>query len=102
MTFKPHRADPRDANEAELVALAESLGASFFKAPPLDGWLFCPRLWKGALPVEIKDPKREGLQHEYTSKQAKFFRWCNDRALKWLVWRTQADVLRDVGARVSA
>jgi hypothetical protein len=96
---KPAHVDPRDANEAALIALAERLGAHWCKAPPLDGWVFVRGRW---MPVEIKRPEREGQVWEYTPAQRKFFSWCRNRGATWWLWRTDADVLRDLGARVTA
>src|SRR5262249_42615194 len=93
------RACRRDSNEHALVQLCRRLGAQWVEVGPLDGWL----LWRGVwLPVEIKHPKREGLTHEYTPYQHRFFAFCRESGGRWLVWRTDADVLRDLGARVAA
>jgi hypothetical protein len=96
---KPHRANPRDANEQALLKLAERLGAHWHEAPPLDGWVFVRGRW---MPVEIKLPEREGLAHEFTPAQRRFLSWCRQRNAPWWVWRTEADVLRDLGGQVSA
>lgn len=95
------RYNPRDANEPELVALARQLGAEWFEDGPLDGWVWCARMG-GWVPVEVKLPEREGLASEYTPKQVRFLSRCQAIGARWWVWRTQADVLRDLGARVSA
>jgi hypothetical protein len=96
---KPKYANPRDANEQALLDLAARLGGHWCEAPPLDGWCFVRGRW---MPVEFKVPEREGLQHEYTPAQRRFFAWCTLRAAPWWVWRTDADVIRDLGARVAA
>jgi hypothetical protein len=86
----------RDPNERELLAVAERLGAHWLKAPPLDGWIW----WRGQwLPVEIKQPEREGLAHEYTPLQRRFMNWCRLNGARWLVWHSADDVLRDLGGR---
>ena len=84
----------RDANETPLIATAERLGGHFLRAPPLDGWLWVPRLGRWLPPVEVKLPAREGHAHEFTPTQARFFQWCEQRSAPWLVWRTEDDVLR--------
>ena len=96
---KPVYANPRDANEQALLRIAERLGAAWYEAGPLDGWIVFRGAW---FPVEIKLPEREGLKHEYTPVQKRFFAWCEIRRAKWFVWRDEADVVRDLGGRVSA
>ncbi len=98
--MKPHRADPRDAVEAPLLLVAERLGGAWHRGPPLDGWVHTAR--HGWRPVEIKDPSREGLKHEHTPAQLRFYAWCRCRNATWLVWRTELDVIRDLGAKVTA
>jgi hypothetical protein len=89
----------RDGNEAELLGLAERLGAHWLEAPPLDGWIS----WRGQwLPVEIKAPEREGLAHEYRPAQRRFFAWCKLHGARWLVWHSADDVLRDLCGRRAA
>lgn len=100
VSFKPHRADPRDAIEAPLLKVAERVGGHWWPTPPLDGWIWTARI--GWHPVEIKDPSREGFVFEYTPAQKRFFRWCSERNIKWFVWRTEADVIRDLGGVRSA
>jgi hypothetical protein len=99
MTTKRYSHNHRDLNEQQLVKFAQSLGGHWLAEGPLDGWLFHRGLW---LPVEIKRPEREGLAHEYTPMQRRFFTWCNERGARWLVWRTSADVIKDLGGRVAA
>jgi hypothetical protein len=96
---KPKYANPRDANELALLAVAQQLGAQWLEAPPLDGWIWWRGLW---LPVEIKLPEREGQAYEYTPAQKRFMSWCRLRNARWLVWRNDADVIRDLSGRVSA
>lgn len=96
--MKPHRANPRDGNEPSLLDLAERLGAHWREGPPLDGWVFCRGRW---MPVEIKRPECEGLVHEYTPAQKRFITWCEQWRAPWWVWRTEADVLRDLNTRVT-
>lgn len=89
----------RDRNEGELVETASHLGAAWREGPPLDGWIW----WRGRwLPVEIKLPQREGLAHEYTPAQRRFFSWCGANSARWLVWRSAEDVIRDLNAQVTA
>lgn len=93
------RHDKRDANEPALIGVARQLGAQFRIGPPLDGWI----IWRGVwLPVEIKLPEREGTKHEYTPAQKRFFTFCRDYGGRWLTWRTDADVIRDLGGRRAA
>ena len=49
------------------------------------------------MPVEVKDPKREGQADEYTPLQLRFFSWCRLVGAKWLIWRTSEDVVRTLG-----
>jgi hypothetical protein len=86
----------RDANEAALLTTAEKLGAHWREGPPLDGWVFVRGRW---MPVEIKNPAREGAAAEYTPRQARFLSWCRNLGAPWWVWRTTADVVRDLGAK---
>lgn len=96
---KPKYADPRDGNERALLKVAERLGAHWHKGPPLDGWIFVRGKF---VPVEIKRDEREGQAWEYTPAQKRFMTWCRNRGATWWVWRTEADVLRDLGGKVSA
>lgn len=93
------RHDNRDANEPALVALAQRLGAQWRNGPPLDGWILWRGLW---LPVEIKLPEREGLKHEYTPLQKRFFTFCRDYGGKYFTWRCEDDIIRDLGGRRAA
>jgi len=94
-----HADTHRDANEAPLVALAERLGGHFRPGPPLDGWFWARGRW---LPVEIKLPTREGTAREYTPLQKQFIAWCTLHHAPWHVWRDEKDVLRTLGAQVTA
>lgn len=87
-----------DANHEELITHAAQLGGWFVRAPPLEGWCWFPRggMW---MPVEIKVPEREGLADEYTPQQLRFIRWCNQHRAPWWIWRTKADVERNLNAR---
>lgn len=87
--------DHRDNNEDPLIALAEQVGACMRKGPPLDWWAWVPRraMW---VPVEVKDPKREGHADEFTPQQVQFRAWCDRNHAPHWVWRTDADVLRDL------
>ena len=89
----------RDLNESELVTVAKQLGAVWIPVGPLDGWILFRGTW---LPVEIKQPDREGTEREYTSLQLRFFTFCRTHRGKWLIWRTQDDVIRSFGGRVAA
>jgi hypothetical protein len=96
--MKP-RYNPRDANELPLIERAGRLGAAWRQGPPLDGWI----LWRGLfIPVEVKLPEREGLKNEYTALQKRFFSFCRLHGGKWFTWRTEDDVVRDLGGRRAA
>lgn len=90
----PRYAGKRDANESPLIALARQLGAEFEKIGPLDWWCGFRGRW---VPLEIKTD--EG---EYTPKQKNFIGRCKARGLPVWTWRTEADVLGDLGARRAA
>lgn len=90
----------RDANEEALVKLAERLGGAWWEGPPLDGRIYARGVCLGD--VEIKMPEREGSIREYTPLQLRYFTWARNRGIKWHVWRTQDDVLRTLGAKISA
>lgn len=88
----------RDRNERSLVAVAKQLGAAWLLQGPLDGWI----LWRGVwLPVEVKDPRREGRADEFTPAQQQFFEFCRANGGRWLVWRTHQDVIRNLQRRVA-
>lgn len=97
--LKPRFANPRDANEDELLKVALKLGGQWLEQGPLDGWVFWRGIW---LPVEIKRPEREGYADEYTPAQKRFFRWCQQHNARWLTWRTPADVIRDLSGHRAA
>lgn len=84
----------RDANEPALVRTAIALGAEMIRAGPLDWWAGVRGRW---VPVECKS--RLG---RYTPAQQHFLRLCEARGLPVWTWRTEDDVLRDLGARRSA
>jgi hypothetical protein len=90
----------RDLNEPELVATAEKLGGFWFEGPPLDGWVYHAHV-DGWIPVEIKQPQRQGQAHEFTKAQKRFFEWAKSCGGRWLVWYTVEDVVRDLGGRVA-
>jgi hypothetical protein len=95
-TYTVHR---KDVNHHDLVAVAKRCGAHWIDAGPFDGWIHIQK-WGGEyLPVEIKDPKKEGHADEFTEKQKKLREEWSDRRMKLLIWRTPADVLRDLGGR---
>jgi hypothetical protein len=89
----------RDSNEDPLIALAERLGAKWFEFGPTDGWIVHRKTWT---PVEIKRPEREGTKSEMTPLQKRFFRWCEVNQAPFHIWRTELDVMRTLGAKVSA
>jgi hypothetical protein len=95
----PRYAAKRDAKESDLVILARELGAYWICAAPLDGWLWWRGFWRL---VEVKNPACEGHKDEYTPDQLKLMMSLRERGIAWHVWRTEADVYRDLGARRSA
>ena len=100
MTDARHRyAARRDAVEPELVKIARGLGVQWLALPPLDGWVLFRGRW---VPVEIKATEREGLEHEYTPAQQRFLRFCREHNAPVWTWRTMVDVMRDLGARITA
>lgn len=90
----------RDGNEATLLLVAEALGGHWWAGPPLDGYIYKRGVCLG--PVEIKIPEREGATREFTPSQKRFIRWCQVNEIRWHVWRTEEDVIRTLGGRVSA
>lgn len=86
--------DKRDANEPALMATAARLGAEFRKTPPFDGVI----AYRGKLRhVEVKDPARQGSAREYTPMQKTWLAFFQRHGIKLLVWRTDDDVIRDLG-----
>ena len=87
----------RDNNEPDLIRFARDLGAKLLMGGPLDWWLLHHAF--GWIPVEIKDPDIEGRKNEFTPAQRRFFAFAREHGGKWLTWRTDEDVMRDLGAR---
>lgn len=80
--------------------LAESLGAWMIRTDFPSDWLCW---WRADWDlVEIKDPKKEGWASEYTPKQITFRAEAKSRGARLLTWRTDADVLKFMGARQTA
>jgi hypothetical protein len=52
--------------------------------------------------VEVKNPNCEGHANEYTEDQVRMMIKLRERGISWSVWRTEADVYRDLGAKRSA
>lgn len=92
----PRYAAKRDTNEGALISLARRIGAEFEQAPPLDWWCGWRGLW---VPVEVKN--LDG-RNKYTDSQVLFIAKCKQRQLPVWTWRTEDDVLRDLGARRTA
>lgn len=90
-----YRHNTRDANEDQLLKLVEQLGGCWREGPPLDGWVWAPRMSRW-MPVEIKKPEREHHAAQYTPAQHQFMIWCARNYAPFWVWRTDADVLRDL------
>lgn len=89
----------RDANEPELVKLAQRLGCTWWQAPPLDGWTLFRGVW---VPLEIKTGAREGWQDEYTPAQKRFLTFCQMHRAPVFTWRTDTDVLAALNSRITA
>ncbi len=66
----------------------------FEKAGPLDWWVGFRGRW---YPLEIKT--ENGV---YTALQKRFLAQCEASGLPVWIWRTEYDVMRSVGAKVSA
>jgi len=79
----------RDANEDELVKVAEKLGAWVIYGPPLDFWLWHAKT--GFVPVEVKS--RRG---QYTQAQKRFLYQCQLNRAPAFLWRCQDDVLKSL------
>lgn len=92
----PRHAGKRDDNEPTLISFARQIGADFEKVGPLDWWCGFRGKW---VPLEIKNIDGK---NEYTDKQVRFLIRCKERQLPVWTWRTEADVMRDLGARVTA
>jgi hypothetical protein len=86
-------AQRRDGNEPELVRMARQVGAVCWPlAEPVD-WLVG---WRGRwYPCEIKN----GKAGRFTAQQIIFSAAAKERELPVWVWRSEADVLRDLGVR---
>lgn len=86
----------RDANEPELVHLARMLGAKMRQLHVPSDWLMAYRgQWHL---VEIKT-----ATGSFTKPQLEFRAWASTvGAPPIIVWRTDADVYRTLGAKVSA
>lgn len=87
----------RDANEPELVTLARQIGALMWPLDEPVDWL-CG--WRGQwIPTEVKNPDGK---NRATEQQVRFGIAAKERQLPLWVWRTEADVLASLGARVAA
>jgi hypothetical protein len=87
----------RDHNEPALVKLARSIGAVMWPLDEPVDWL-CG--WRGRWwPVEIKNPDGK---NRMTKQQVLFLAAARERELPVWVWRTEDDVMRDLGARRAA
>lgn len=86
----------RDANESQLVEVARKLGALIIQSPPLDFLVFHSGRW---VPTEVKNP--DG-RNRLTDWQVKFLGYCKERDAPVYVWRTEADVLDSLNAKVTA
>lgn len=91
------RAAKRDANEGKLVNLARSIGALCWPLDEPVDWLVW---WRGSShPTEIKNPDGK---NRYTDHQVQFLMAARERTAVVWTWRTEADVLASLGARVAA
>lgn len=94
----PRYAARRDENEPELLKTVKRCGAYWMQQGPFDGWCFNPRTQEWLL-VEVKLPEREGDKNEFTDKQKVLLADFEIRRIKLHIWRTQGDVIRDLGGR---
>jgi hypothetical protein len=92
------RAARRDDNEQSLLQVVRRVGGYWVKAPPLDGWVWSPRIQEWT-PAEIKRPDKEGHKDEFTPAQKKLLEEFSDRRIRHFIWRTPSDVIRDLGGR---
>ncbi len=88
----------KDRNEADLLAIVRRCGCYWLEGKPFDGWVFNPRIQEWT-PAEIKDPSKEGHADEFTPAQQKLLGEFSDRRIRHYIWRTEDDVIRDLGGR---
>jgi hypothetical protein len=79
-----------------LVKTAEEVGAFWLPSGPFDGWLWFRDRWHLC---ELKDPAREGHKDEFTDDQVLLMARLNERQIPYSVIRTEADMLKLLGAR---
>lgn len=90
----------RDTNDAGLKELAEALGWWLIQTNEPSDYLGGYRgVWHV---VEIKDPKKQGHKHEFTTKQKEFHVEAYRRGMQILIWRTPEDVQISSKARATA
>lgn len=88
----PRYSGKRDANEPELVKVAEQIGAYMYRTDEPGDWL-CGFRGRWVI-VEIKT--EDGSP---TPNQIQFSREARERRLPYWTWRNADDVMRDLGAR---
>lgn len=104
MSYKFSQRHRPDNNQKALVKLFVSVGGEWVSRAnkPFDGWGW-HRGFGGTnyLPIEIKNPDKEGHKDEYTQPQLKQMAKMRILGMKWLVWRTEQDVLNSVNVRIA-
>lgn len=93
----PRYAKRRDTNESALLAVVRRCGCYWVHEGPFDGWVWNPKVGGEWAPVEIKRADKEGWKDEFTPSQQKLLAEFRDRRIRLYVWRTETDVLRDLG-----
>jgi hypothetical protein len=90
----PRYAAKQDSNAPEIVQYARLMGC-FVKyiGKPVDLLIHTGKSWQL---VEIKDPAKEGHKDEFTKDQREFFAEVAPWGADIWVWRTTADVARDL------
>lgn len=89
----------KDDNHAKLRAAARRCGAVWLEYGPLDAWVYIKR-WGTFTPVEVKRPDKEGHKREFTPAQQRLIADLDAIGAKYFIWRTEADVIRDIGGRL--
>jgi hypothetical protein len=89
----------RDSNESAVLAPVAALNGFWLPTGPFDGWLWDRRHWNLC---EVKDPKKEGWQNEFTDEQKLLIVQLSTRGIPFNVLRTDEDTLRLLGARRTA
>lgn len=89
----------RDNNESTILTCVEPLNGFWLPTGPLDGFLWNRSTWNLC---EVKRPDKEGWKDEFTKEQKKLIIKLNERRVPFHILRTEADVLKLMGARQTA